>query len=200
MASAASGSCAGRIVRCLGQDRHLRTEPRERLRKLDGDRFRPEHDQVLGRSVERIEDAVLVEVAGLGQAGDVGHRRPRPGRDHEPMAVHRLRFVDLDRVVSLERSRAVVNVDSRLRKRAIGIALRQVLCHLRAVAMTAAKSTAIEPASHAKAVGSADLCEAFGRLGEHLARQGRCQAPPAPSPRRSISATDAPTRAAAVAR
>ena len=63
-------------------DRDSRTERAEDVGELAGDEAAAEHDQVLGHRLDA-HDVVARVVADLGQAGDVGDHRPRPGGDHD---------------------------------------------------------------------------------------------------------------------
>ncbi len=100
------GQDSGRI----GQDRHLRAEPREALGELDRRWPGTKDGQALWQLSQRPE-ARVIEVPRFGQARDLGDGRPRAGGDHEPLPGDRRGSVDPDRVIRLECRRTMVDVD-----------------------------------------------------------------------------------------
>src|SRR5207302_3739271 len=101
-------------VRIFVEQADLGTQPLKRLRQLATNRSATD-DRKPGRTLSKIEDCFVGQVAGFSQSRDRRVRSARAGRDDRPFEPQRLSS-DLDRIRTGKASLAQEHIHAKLRK------------------------------------------------------------------------------------
>jgi hypothetical protein len=153
----------------VAQQRHLRTQPGKRLRQLTADRPRAD-DRQPRRLLGEGEDASVGQVARLGQAGNIRHRRPAT-RGNDGAVEVQGPLANGDALAIDEAARAEIHVHAQLAEASGRVVVAQMGTqsphprhHRREVHAHAAWH------AHAKRGGGADVGGGLGRGQQRLRR------------------------------